>query len=556
MVSDGDIRQPDEHAPLLAGQQATKDQGTIPADPERNEEAVDHEDDGTPLAKEPSTWECLVVMASVWLGTFLGALDSTIVATLTAPISASFNSLSLLSWIASGYLIANAAFQPISGKLTDIYGRRSGLLFANALFCLGNIICACAHRDWVMILGRVVAGSGGGCLNTISSFIGSDLIPLRRRGVWQGLGNINYGLGMALGGVVGGLMNDTLGWRAAFWIQVPLTVLSATLVFFNVRIPIKKTAASKIARVDFMGSIVLVLALVLLLLGLNSGGNVVPWNHPLVYVSLPLSALMLAAFVYIEAYVALEPIIPMSQLARRTVLSACLTNWFCSMAFFALFFYAPIYFQVKGLTTSQAGVRLMPFSIGIAIGSIGTGLVMQVWGRYWWLNVAVQIVSVASYAGISGFELVTPDWVPILPFFGVGLGQAGMLTVTLIAFISAVDHKYQAVITSASYAFRSTGSTIGITGASAGFQNLLKTELWQHLGHRDGASSVIPRIRDSLDYLRALPAEWRVPATQAYMDATRGVFLTTLGMVIMGAVVSLAMREHKLHTNLARREDS
>lgn len=172
-----------------------------------------------PLADEPGTGKLLLVMGSIWLGTFLAALDSTIIATLSAPISASFDSLSLLSWLASAYFIANAALQPLSGRLTDILSRRTGLIFSNVFFAAGNLICGLATSEWVMIFGRVVAGMGGGGLNAISTFVGSDLIPLRRRGVWQGFGNISFGVGAGLGGIFGGWINDTWGWRKAFLIQ-------------------------------------------------------------------------------------------------------------------------------------------------------------------------------------------------------------------------------------------------------------------------------------------------------------------------------------------------
>lgn len=209
-----------ETTPLL-GDNSTK---ITPEDVSNHEETNanvgdnQHEND-VPLAEEPSTGKLLLVMGSVWFGTFLAALDSTIVATLSAPISASFNSLSLLSWLASAYFIANAALQPISGRLTDILSRRTGLVFSNIFFAAGNLICGLATSEWVMIFGRVVAGMGGGGLNAISTFTASDLIPLRRRGVWQGFGNISFGLGASLGGVFGGWINDTWGWRKAFLIQ-------------------------------------------------------------------------------------------------------------------------------------------------------------------------------------------------------------------------------------------------------------------------------------------------------------------------------------------------
>ncbi|KAJ5168588.1 uncharacterized protein N7482_004182 [Penicillium canariense] len=509
--------------------------------------------DQEPLAEERSTRELILILGSIWLGVFLAALDTTIVATLSAPISSSFNSFSLLSWLATSYLISNAACQPLSGRLTDIYSRRWGLVFSNVFFALGNLICGLAKTQWAIILGRVVAGVGGGGLTAISTFVTSDLIPLRKRGIWQGIGNICYGAGMGLGGVFGGWINDTLGWRWAFLLQIPFLVISCILVILKVNIPVKVTDKSRIKRVDFLGAITLVLTLVTLLLGLNTGGNQVPWTHPIVLVSLPLSAMFLGLFIYVEARVATEPVIPVKLLLDRTVASACLTNWFTTMAIFGLLFYLPVYFQVQGLSATAAGARLIPQAIGTSIGSLGSGFVMRSTGRYKILNYTAMALQVTSAALICTLNLATPAWLPFLYFFLGGVAYGSMLTITLVALISAVDHEYHAVVTSASYAFRSTGSTIGITIASAVFQNTLKTGLWSRFGDRKDAAEIISRLRDNLNGIRKLPEGWVPGVLDTYMDSLRAVFVTLLGLTILGAAVSIAMREHKLHNNLSRR---
>ncbi|KAL9016515.1 MAG: hypothetical protein Q9185_006136 [Variospora sp. 1 TL-2023] len=509
--------------------------------------------DDTPIADEPTTSELLLVMGSIWVGCFLAALDSTIIATLSAPISASFHSLSLLSWLASAYLIAQAAFQPLSGKLTDIFGRRAGLIFSNVFFAAGNLICGLARNEGTMIVGRVVSGMGGGGLNAISTFVASDLVPLRKRGLWQGFGNLVFGLGGGLGGVFGGWINDVWGWRIAFLIQVPLTIISGILVYFTIKIPIKESDQGVWKRIDFLGAFSLVTTLVLLLLGINSGGNTVPWTHPLVFVSLPLSAVSLLVFIYTEAHYAAEPVIPVRLLLDRTVLSACLTNWFASMCQYAIYFYGPIYFQVKGLSTTAAGARLIPLSIGLGIGSVGSGLIMRSTGRYYFLSICSQIIILGALVIFASFNLTTPSWETFVAFFLIGIGYAMMLTITLLALIAAVSHAHQAVVTSASYAFRSTGSTIGITVASAVFQNILGARLQSRFGHLPDSHDLIARLRDSLDEIGRLPQGLKGQAMDVYMDALRGVFLTTLGIGLLGAAVSLAMREHTLHSNLARK---
>ncbi|PNP86517.1 hypothetical protein FNYG_00219 [Fusarium nygamai] len=158
-----------------------------------------NDSESTSVQDEPST-RYLVV-----------ALDNTIVATLYVPISNTFGSLTLVSWLGSSYLIANAACQPLSGRLTDIFSRRSGLVVCNILFGLGTLLCGVATSKWMLLAGRVVAGMGGEGLNAITAFVASDLVPLRRRGVIQGFVHICYGVGAGLGGLFGGCINDLWG---------------------------------------------------------------------------------------------------------------------------------------------------------------------------------------------------------------------------------------------------------------------------------------------------------------------------------------------------------
>lgn len=103
-----------------------------------------------------------------------------------------------------------------------------------------------------------------------------------------------------------------------------------------VRIPVKKTSVARHKRVDYAGAFTLVMSLVLLLVALNTGGNLFPWTHPLILACLLLSSLCLFAFGYIEKYLAKEPVIPVGLLADRTVLAACMANWFMVMSLFSL----------------------------------------------------------------------------------------------------------------------------------------------------------------------------------------------------------------------------
>lgn len=159
------------------------------------------------------TWyhtTCLLVPSRFRRLTHVLVTDSTIVATLSAAISTSFSSFNNLSWLGTAYLAATAATQPLAGRLTDIYGRRAGLLVSGLAFGVGTFLCGVATREWVFILGRAIAGAGGGAAAAVSTFVGADLVPLRKRGVIQGLNNIAMGCGTGLGGFLGGFLNDVV----------------------------------------------------------------------------------------------------------------------------------------------------------------------------------------------------------------------------------------------------------------------------------------------------------------------------------------------------------
>ncbi|PNY27735.1 Multidrug resistance protein fnx1 [Tolypocladium capitatum] len=551
--ADGQVAPPasSERTPLLRALGGT-DGGT---DGGTNGAAQQHGDDErTVVAKDVSFARLALIMGTAWLGVFLGAIDSTIIATLSAPIASEFRSLSLLSWLATAYLISNAACQPISGRLTDIFGRGPGLVFSNVLFAAGNLICGLARDEYVMILGRVVAGIGGGGLMSISTFLGSDLIPLRQRGVVQGIGNVCYGSGAMLGGIFGGWINDhtAMGWRLAFLIQVPPVLASAVAVALLVKVPPKQSDKSFLARIDFVGVFLTSSFLVLLLLGLNSGGNQVPWTHPLPLITIPLSAVTFIGFIWWESR-ARQPIIPVKLLLDRTVLAACFCNMLCTMVVMAGLFYVPLYLQVLGDSATGAGIKILPSPVGVSICSVGAGYLMKRTGRYVGLGIASLVTLIL---GIVLFTLQgrdSPLWLTGVAFFFVGGGYGAMLTITLLACIAAVDHSQQAVVTSATYLARSLGGTVGMTIGSAVYQNILKAQLWDRFGDHPGAAEEIQRIRDDLNELKHLPEGWYDGVMDSFMEAFRGVWLTMLAMAV-GALICIAMiRQHTLHATLERR---
>jgi len=151
-----------------------------------------------------SKTDLIWILVGLWSAVFLGALDGTIVATLMTPIGNYFNKSNQASYIGTAYLLSVCCFTPLYGRLSDILGRRGAMLLALALFGAGTISCGLAPSMEALIAARAVAGMGGGGIMTVASVAVTDLIPLKQRGLYQGMANIMFGLGAGIGGPLGG----------------------------------------------------------------------------------------------------------------------------------------------------------------------------------------------------------------------------------------------------------------------------------------------------------------------------------------------------------------
>lgn len=483
--------------------------------------------------------------------------DASVMATLTSPITESFSSFHLLTWFINAYTVTSALVQPLSGKLSDIYGRRNCLLWANFAFLVGNALCGIATEPWHFIFGRAVAGLGGGCLHSVSTFLASDIIPLRSRGFWQGVSIVAFGVGFGIGGTLGGFITNAYGWRWVFLAQPLPILLSMILVFCLVpKYTTARTETPSVKRIDFLGSITLTMAILCLMFGAISGGNTLPWSSPMVYVPLALSPVLVAIFCQVEIKVAKEPMIPVQLLANRTILGACLTNLLNSIANTTMMYYVPMDLEVRDYSAARAGIRLLPYAIGAFVGSVGAGALMNITGRYWRILFVSQIAMLAA----STVFLVIPtdsstDYVSFIVLLVIGLGMGGSLITTLLALISAADHKHQAVLTSVSYAFRTTGNVLGTTAAGAIFQNVLDQQLWSRFGDKRDAGPLIPAVRRRKIDIDDLPRGWKEGVLQSYAKAFLMVFIFVVAVYVAASITASIIRENRLHKTLKRSEE-
>ena len=273
-----------------------------------------------------------------------------------------------------------------------------------------------------------------------------------------------------------------------------------------VRVPVEKGTKPALKRIDYLGAILLIGAVVLLLLGLSSGSKDLAWTHWFVITSVCLSILLFLTFIYVEEYVASEPIIPVKLLLKRTVAASCLTYLFSHAANFAILFYVPIYLQVTGLTATEAGLRFIPQSACSAWVS-NNGHRHQIDWQLCLLQPVDPGYNDPRLYFASNADVGHASMGAVLYLSLTGIGFGGMLVVALISLISSVDRKDQAVVTSASFAFRSIGSILGICITSTIFEHVLRQQLGDRLRQTQqadqislGCETTLMRFSTSLQY--------------------------------------------------------
>ena len=511
---------------------------------------------GLPKAKLYTVVVCLYMCA------YLASLDATVVSTLMTIIASDLNSLGDMSWIATAYLLSCSALQPIYGKLSDIFGRKVLLLGCCLFFGVGCGISTIASLPMV-IIGRFITGIGGSGLTCLSTITLSDLIPPRDRGIYQGYMNVFFGLGTATGGIFGGFVNDIFGWQYAFGLQIPITMIVALAIQLNLKFPegspglgYQGNIKDKLKHVDFLGLFFLVSSLLVILTIASLGGKSLAFNSKLFIVSCLVAVLLLVCFVLTEQNTSM-PIIPIHLLKIRTVVASSLTNWFYTMCVFTYLFYIPVYYtSVMGFDGSAIGIRLIPNFLTTSIGSVGAGFYMKKTGKYLKLVYCaaslailgmINIITVHPSMGIfRQFLLIVPS----------GLAYSVMLTVTLLALISAVPSKQQAGITSVLYTFRATGSTLGVALASSIFRNCLKTKLKSQIPKliqdKNLAHKIITLATNSVQYVNEAPELVQGAIRQSYEMACKGAFTYAFGCVVIGVLTSLMMKENVLHKTINR----
>ena len=401
--------------------------------------------------------EVVLIITGIIVAMFIAALDQTIVVTALPSIGRALGQSTSLPWIVTAYLLAGTAITPLYGKVSDIIGRRTTLLFALSVFMLGSVACAIAPTMLILIAARALQGLGGGGLISLAQTIIADIVSPKERSRYQVYISGVYMTASVLGPLFGGFLSEHLHWSAIFWLNVPLCLLALLMTNGLLK---KLPRHERPHKLDFLGAGLMASGSIAFLLALNWGGVRYAWGSPQILGTFALALVLWFAFA-IRLRTAEEPFLPPEILQNKVVATGIMVALLIMGCYIGVTAYLPIYMELAyGFSASASGVALIPFMGGTVVGAIIAGRFMARSSNYKQPGIVGLIVSIIVTA-ILAFSSSTIDLV-VFEFFTavISIGLGTIFPITTVAIQNAVIPHQMGTATGVMNFFRSIGGAL------------------------------------------------------------------------------------------------
>ncbi|WP_202238417.1 DHA2 family efflux MFS transporter permease subunit [Actinacidiphila reveromycinica] len=499
---------------------------------------------------ERTSWEgprpglrlALVPLLLAMLPTSLG---TTIVATSMPTIAGDLGGVEHLSWAVSAYALAAAASTPVWGRLGDMYGRKRWLMTAMAVFLTGSALSGLAGTMGQLIAARAVQGLGGGGVAVCVMAVIGELIPPRERGRYQGMISSVMVFSMIVGPLVGGTVTDNLGWRWAFWFNLPLGGLALALVARFVRVPSRRRQA----HIDYVGALLLVLCITSLVLVLTWGGTHYAWGSGTILVLTAASAAALAGFVLAQSRTA-EPVLPPHLFRSRNFTLMSVLSFTNGFVMYGAVFYLPLYQQaVNGASAVGSGLLLLPMLGSLVVVSQSSGRFLARTGNYRVLQVGGSAAMLAGALLLARVDTTTsrPTIELSMALLGAGMGSLGQNVVTVAQ--NSVDLQEVGVAAAAITLFRTLGNSVGVALMGTRFNHRVREVMAERTG---GAAGLHQTRLDAKGMDRLTPAV-RAGYEAAVAGGVRDAFVLASAAAALAFVTALLVRQVALRSVRGRR---
>lgn len=488
----------------------------------------------------------LLVVPCLGLVLFLAALDQTIIATALPIIASKFNATpSEYSWVITSYQLAMTLLTPVNGRVSDIIGRKPILYAAIVVFTVFSALCGAAKSMKWLIIARAFQGLGGGSIIGMTSIVISDIVPLEKRGKYQGIMGASWGVAAVVGPLLGGALTDRVSWRWCFYINLPTCGVAFILLALTLKLnPTRKMTWPLFMRTfDFLGMALIMAGGACLIVGFSFAADY-GFDRPSAYVLITVGGVLFFAGIANCIFTKRNAVIPTRAFKVRTTLFFMIASTLHAAAFIPTNVVLPQFFQgVHGADALQSGIQLLPYAIFVSWSTVVAG---QIQSR---LRIVRPVPWVGYAIGILGYGLMVAyfNWdIPlsrqygllIIPAVGVGLS----LQSPLLILQAAMPLKDMAAVTSAWVLTRSLGGSIGISLYTSVFNVVLR----QKFGALNPPYPP-PITAEGYQAMNKLPdGQEKIDIHRAFADSFKPVWIIALGLLAVCLVITLPTKSYSL----------
>ena len=399
-----------------------------------------------------------VVFFALQIAMMMSTMDTTIVATALPSIARDLGgSGSSIAWVVSSYLLGQVATMSLYGRISDVYGRKRVLLFAIALFVVASMACGAAQTMPQLVFARLVQGMGAGGLGVLGMAITGDLVSPRQLGRWLGYQGAIFAVSAVIGPLVGGLCVDYLTWRWAFYINIPLAIISTVMILTKLHVPYRRVPHS----IDYVGSGLLTASLASVVVLTTTGGKDFEWLSWEIGLLVAGTLLFGALFLRRERGTH-EPFVPLRLFDNFLFRIVVGLNFASGFIFLGGIFFLPVFFQeVAGVDATTSGLLLAPLMAGTALATLYIGRRVERNGRYRIWPILGSVIAGIGVGLLAMLSLGTPVFLASALGAVLGVGVGLIFQPSILAVQNGVERLDLGLATSTALLCRQLGGTVG-----------------------------------------------------------------------------------------------
>ncbi|MGZ4445112.1 MAG: MDR family MFS transporter [Nocardioides sp.] len=490
--------------------------------------------------------QVMEALSGLLLAMFVAMLSSTVVSNaLPRIVTQLHGSQTGYTWVVVSTLLAMTATTPIWGKLADLFSKKLLVQTALVIYSVGSLVAAMAPNMGVLIGARVVQGLGVGGLTALVQVVIATMVSPRERGRYSGYLGAVFALATVSGPLIGGVIVDSpLGWRGCFFVGLPVALAAFVLLQKTLHLPVVKRQVS----IDYLGATLIVAGVSLLLVWVSLAGNQFAWGSATSILLVVAGLVIIVAAVYVEARVAVEPIIPLRLFKDRTTALATTASVFVGVAMFGSTVYLSQYFQLaRGMSPTHAGLMTIAMVGGLLVSSIVTGRIISDTGR-WKRWLVGGMVLVITGLGLLGQIDETTNLALVGAFMAVlGLGLGATMQNLVLAVQNNAKQSEMGAASAVVAFFRSMGGSIGVSALGALLSHQVAAKVASGLAAIGVSTSGTQS--HSIPDLGSLPAPVRAVFEHAFGASIGELFLVAMPFAVLALVCVVFIREVPLRTS-------